>query len=346
LIRVLSPFTLLQAASLFDTTSRRMTDAWRIFRGDKSRHPETPLPPPPPWRDFSRTDDHRAATFQASDAEVRMVNASLYLRRPLLVTGPPGSGKSSLAYAVAEELQLGDVIRWSINSRSTLADGLYRYDAVARLRQASLDRARGGDAGEPEEESIGRYLTLGPLGTALLPRGRPRVLLIDEIDKSDIDLPNDLLHVFEEGRYEIPELVRLASERREVAILPVDGRSDADRVAIAAGRVAAREFPFVVITSNGERDLPPAFLRRCLRLDVPQPDAERIRSIVAAHLGDVKGTAVDELVDGFLRRREEGRLIAIDQLLSAVRLVTAEPFPGDDDWEFVREALLRELNPE
>lgn len=125
-----------------------------------------------------------------------MVNAALYLRRPLLVTGNPGTGKTSLAYSVAYELDLGEVLYWPITTRTTLKDGLYNYDAVGRLQDAKLN---------PDDSlnRIGKYITLGPLGTALLPSERPRVLLIDEIDKSDVDLPNDLLHVFENGEYTI-----------------------------------------------------------------------------------------------------------------------------------------------
>src|SRR4051794_20701301 len=115
------------------------TPDWKVFRGkgdphDGVRRLEKVLPP---WRDFDRRETDRAETYLASEREIQLVNAALYLRRPLLVTGPPGSGKSSLAYAVARELRLGPVIRWPINSRSTLAEGLYSYDAIARLRDAN-----------------------------------------------------------------------------------------------------------------------------------------------------------------------------------------------------------------
>jgi MoxR-like ATPase len=134
------------------------------------------------------------------------------LRRPLLVTGPPGSGKSSLAYAVARELRLGPVLRWNITSRATLHDGLYQYDPLSRLYAAGRAAAREvpPDDELPTDGGLQDHLRLGPLGTALLPYGRPRALLIDEIDKCDLDLPNDLLNILEEGQYEIPELVRAA----------------------------------------------------------------------------------------------------------------------------------------
>ena len=141
------------------------------------------------------------------------------------------------------ELKLGPVLYWPINSRSTLTEGLYGYDAIGRLHETSVQQASAagsGDthAGESEKHGtppdIGSYITLGPLGTALLPSDRPRVLLIDEIDKGDIDLPNDLLNIFEEGRYTIPELARLAERqpRVEVSTADPDGR-----VAITAGLI-------------------------------------------------------------------------------------------------------------
>jgi MoxR-like ATPase len=327
---------------------------WKIFRGDDAPHDGIGrLPPPPPWRDFRRLGDTRGTTYRPGEHEVEMVNAALYLRRPLLVTGAPGTGKSSLVYAVAHELGLGPVLRWSINSRSTLGEGLYQYDALARLRDANLEQlgqskgsgrflgigpvaaARGGD--------IGRYLKLGPLGTALLPSARPRVLLVDEIDKSDIDLPNDLLHVFEEGSYEIPELVRIADQSPEVAVLPEGGERAGDKVTIRGGRVRCDAFPFVVLTSNGERELPPAFLRRCLRLDLAAPGVDRLRQIVRAHLDGVDTKTVEGLLAAYVERRDAGHLLATDQLLNAIYLVAQGNLPEGSEKEDVLAALLREL---
>ncbi|MEU4134115.1 AAA family ATPase [Streptomyces wuyuanensis] len=295
-------------------------DGWRLFRGD-GRARETAFPEPPPWRRFDGaagaargTGAPRPLPYLIGDAEADVVNAALHLRRPLLVTGRPGTGKSSLAYAVAHELKLGRVLSWHVNSRATLQDALYRYDAIGRLRETSLRRDRGEEAGEPD---IGSYVRLGPLGTALVPASRPRVLLVDELDKGDVDLPNDLLGVFEEGEFEIPELARLPEEQAAVDVLTADPRA---RTRVVRGRVRCSEFPVVVITSNGERDFPPAFLRRCIRLDLPEPDEERLMEIVRAHLGGgAAPDGADELLHAFLARRGRGEL-ATDQLLNAVFL--------------------------
>ena len=327
---------------------------WKIFRGDDAPHDGIArLPPPPPWRDFALLADTRGATYRPGEHEVEMVNAALYLRRPLLVTGSPGTGKSSLVYAVARELGLGRVLRWSINSRSTLGEGLYQYDALARLRDANLEqlgRSKGaarflgfGPASEAQGGDIGRYLKLGPLGTALLPSPRPRVLLVDEIDKSDIDLPNDLLHVFEEGSYEIPELVRISDQMPEVDVLPEGGDGPDDKVTIRGGRVRCDAFPFVVLTSNGERELPPAFLRRCLRLDIAAPGVDRLRQIVRAHLEGVDTGTVEGLLAAYVERRDAGHLLATDQLLNAIYLVAQGNLPEGAEREDVMAALLREL---
>jgi MoxR-like ATPase len=164
---------------------------WLIFQGTEKPHDGIKnLPKPPKWREFGEEKEkQRGETFQVRRNEIELVNAALYLRRPLLVTGKPGTGKTSLAYKVAQELQLGSVLQWAITTRSTLQQGLYRYDAIARLQDAQ---------GKDNTRDIGKYIQLGPLGTALLPSPHPRVLLIDEIDKSDIDLPKDLLNIFEE----------------------------------------------------------------------------------------------------------------------------------------------------
>jgi MoxR-like ATPase len=325
---------------------------WKVFRGNDLPHDAiSRLPPPPPWRDFRKLGESRGSTYRPSEHEIEMVNAALYLRRPLLVTGTPGTGKSSLAYSVARELGLGPVLRWSINSRSTLVEGLYQYDALARLRDANLEElgqatSRANAAGTVETirgGDIGRYLKLGPLGTALLPDDRPRVLLVDELDKSDIDLPNDLLHVFEEGAYEIPELVRIADLAPEVAVLPDGVEGTGDKVTIRGGRVRCEAFPFVVLTSNGERELPPAFLRRCLRLDIAAPSEDRLRQIIQAHLDGVETGTVEKILADYIQRRDSGHLLATDQLLNAIYLVAQGNLPEGTERGDVLASLLREL---
>ncbi|MEU9308892.1 MoxR family ATPase [Streptomyces sp. NPDC048256] len=304
---------------------------WRLFRGDGVPR-AVALPAAPPWRRFGPTGAGRQELpYLIEPKHADVVNAALHLRRPLLVTGPAGTGKSSLARAVAHELRLGELLRWPINSRSTVKEALYQYDAIGRLRETTLSRDRG-----EREPSIGTFVRLGPLGTALVPSQVPRALLIDEMDKGDVDLPNDLLTVFEEGVFEIPELTRLPEDVTDIEVQTADHRGT---VPVHQGRVQCAEFPVVVITSNGERDFPPAFLRRCIRLDLPVPDEERLRRIVAAHLGQDALRAADDLLEAFLRRRVPGEL-ATDQLLNAVFLRAGGV---DLDAEGLLDAVLHQL---
>ncbi|WP_395107943.1 AAA family ATPase [Actinomadura sp. SCN-SB] len=310
---------------------------WLIYRGDGEPHDGIGrLPPPPPWRRFdpvrSRLGTERATTYRASTEEIELVNAALYLRRPLLVTGKPGTGKSTLAYSVAHELRLGDVLYWPITSRSTRQEGLYKYDAIARLQDTTFwERAAGAgealDAPDADPRDIGRYLRLGALGTAFLPGKQPRVLLIDELDKSDIDLPNDLLTLFEEGEYEIPELMRAAKRQPEVRVLTHDG---SEYATITGGKVRCEAFPLVIITSNEEREFPPAFLRRCLQLRIKPPDRERLTAIVRSHLGAELAAEGESLIEDFERRRADGDL-ATDQLLNAIYLNYYGSWPDGRD---------------
>jgi MoxR-like ATPase len=226
-----------------------------------------------------------------------------------------------------------------------LEEGLYHYDAIDRLREIKAASERGSDSTATED--LGRYIKLGPLGTALLPGDKPRVLLIDEIDKADIDLPNDLLHVFEEGEFEIRELVRIQSKMPQVKVMPARGRSEEDRIPIEGGWVRCSAFPLVVITSNSEREMPPALRRRCLSLTIEPPKAEELARIVEAHFDGIDPSKVDDVIKDFLRRREErGTILATDQLLSAIHIVTGERAPEGHDLERVLDIVLHELNQE
>jgi MoxR-like ATPase len=289
--------------------------------------------------------------------EVDMVNAALYLRRPLLVTGRPGTGKSSLAFRIAQELRLGRVLRWSITSRTTLKSGLYAYDAIGRAeaaatrqalamsgrltadQQPDLDASGVGNASV--EPPIGQFVRLGPLGTAFLPRRLPRVLLIDELDKSEADLPNDLLGIFEDGGFLVPELERVRSRWAEVSVFTADPTASA---AVVDGRVQCHAFPMVVITSNGEREFPPAFLRRCLQVEMREPDAEQLAAMVAAHLLDPDGTHRERLIQEFVEKSAAKGGLPADKLLDAIYLATSGAYrEGDTAWPRLVDALWRRL---
>jgi len=195
------------------------------------------------------------------------VNCALALERPLLVRGEPGTGKTQLAEALARALGLS-LIHWPVKSTTKAQDGLYVYDTVQRLYDSRF--------GDGDVRDIRRYIKLGPLGEAFAARDR-RVVLIDEVDKADLEFPNDLLHELDRMRF---------------------------RVAETGDEVVARERPVVVITSNAEKELPDAFLRRCVFHYIEFPDRELMARIVRVHHPDLADKLLDQTLGAFYQLRD------------------------------------------
>ena len=300
-----------------------MDTSWYIFTGDKEQkgidiNTLNEIAPAPSWR--KNRQNKTDFIYLPSEEEKAIVNASIYLRRPLLLTGKAGTGKSSLAYAIAEELGL-ELYHWAINSKTTLENGLYNYDAISRLQDAQLKKIQGDES----SDDITKYLKLAPLGKAFA-SNKKSVLLIDELDKSDIDLPNDLLHILEENRFEIDVLKRYSSEEA------INLGTEKNPIIIKNGEkeIDIDNFPIIIMTSNGERDFPPAFMRRCLHHKMELPTKERLLEIVTQHLklteDDENLAIVDEVVEAFVNRRDgvtdnrQKSELATDQLLNALYL--------------------------
>ncbi|MAN11102.1 AAA family ATPase [Sphingobium naphthae] len=235
-------------------------------------------------QDYVATDDLKVA-----------VNAAVLLRRPLLVKGEPGTGKTVLAQEIAQALD-APLIEWNVKSTTKAHQGLYEYDAVARLRDGQL--------GDPRVHDISNYIRKGKLWEAFTSPRLP-VLLIDEIDKADIEFPNDLLQ----------ELDRMAFHVYETG-----------------ETIAAAERPVVVITSNNEKELPDAFLRRCFFHYIKFPDRETMEKIVEVHFPGIQKILVSRAMEIFYEIRDVPGLKkkpSTSELLDWLKLLLAEDMPID-----------------
>ncbi|WP_461606278.1 AAA family ATPase [Aeromonas rivipollensis] len=228
--------------------------------------------------------------YLASRSLSMAVNAAIVLEKPLLIKGEPGTGKTVLAEAVAESLG-ADLISWHIKSTTKAQQGLYEYDAVARLRDSQL--------GDPRVEEIHHYIRRGKLWQAFAAEQRP-VLLIDEIDKADIEFPNDLLLELDRMEFDVYE---------------------------TGERIKARQRPVVIITSNNEKELPDAFLRRCFFHYIRFPDKAEMQAIVKLHHPNLKESLLAEAMDLFFELRNvEGlrKKPSTSELLDWIRLLLAD----------------------
>ena len=221
------------------------------------------------------------------------VNAAVTLRRPLLVKGEPGTGKTVLAHEIAKAVN-APLIEWNVKSTTKAQQGLYEYDAVARLRDGQL--------GDERVHDIANYIKKGKLWEAFTSEQLP-VLLIDEIDKADIEFPNDLLQELDRMSFDVYETHET---------------------------IAAKERPIVVITSNNEKELPDAFLRRCFFHYIKFPDRETMREIIEVHFPDIQKTLVTRAMDMFYELREVPGLKkkpSTSELLDWLKLLLNEDMP-------------------
>ena len=245
--------------------------------------------------------------YLPSDELVEAVNLSILLERPLLLKGVPGCGKTAVAAAVASELGL-PLERWPVKSTSRARDGLYVFDGLRRLHDAQLAAVQGasvqtdsGQQAKPNRAKLdaANYIRLGPLGRAFASETKT-VVLIDEIDKADIDFPNDLLNELDE-RYYVEEETGM--------------------------RVDAKQRPIVIVTSNDEKALPDAFLRRCVFHYIDFPDVARLRQILAAHFIDLSDEVAMLVIARFqeLRSTTRDKKPSTSELLDWVTVLQQHP---------------------
>ncbi|MEO8631349.1 MAG: MoxR family ATPase [Betaproteobacteria bacterium] len=234
-------------------------------------------------------------TYVATEDLTMAVNAAITLERPLLIKGEPGTGKTMLAIEVANALER-PLIQWHIKSTSKAQQGLYEYDAVSRLRDSQL--------GDPRVNDIANYIKRGPLWEAFdLPT--PSVVLIDEIDKADIEFPNDLLRELDRMEFYVYETQQL---------------------------VRAAHRPTIIITSNNEKELPDAFLRRCFFHYIKFPDTDTMERIVDVHFPDIKKHLLRAALEAFFQIRDVPGLKkkpSTSELLDWLKLLMAEDISPD-----------------
>jgi MoxR-like ATPase len=236
-----------------------------------------------------------SSTYVATEDLRLAVNAAITLSRPLLIKGEPGTGKTRLAEEVARGLGV-PLLEWHIKSTTKAQQGLYEYDAVSRLRDSQL--------GDPKVHDIANYIVPGMLWQAF-ESDTPVVLLIDEIDKADIEFPNDLLRELDRMEFYVYETRQL---------------------------VRAKQRPLVFITSNNEKDLPDAFLRRCFFHYIRFPDKETMEQIVAVHYPGIKKALLKEALEAFFAVREVPGLKkkpSTSELLDWLKLLLAEDIPPE-----------------
>ena len=224
------------------------------------------------------------------------VNAAISLEKPLLIKGEPGTGKTELARQVSDSLGLG-IIEWNIKSTTKAQQGLYEYDAVSRLRDSQL--------GDKKIENIGNYIKKGKIWNAFESKERS-VLLIDEIDKADIEFPNDLLQELDKMEFFVYE---------------------------TGETISASNRPIVIITSNNEKELPDAFLRRCFFHFIQFPEKEILEKIVNVHFPSVKSNLLEAALNQFFEVREVPGLKkkpSTSEMLDWLKLLLVEELEADD----------------
>jgi MoxR-like ATPase len=239
---------------------------------------------------FEGTDN-----YVATDDLMMAVNAAITLQRPLLIKGEPGTGKTMLALEVARALGR-PLHEWHIKSTTKAQHGLYEYDAVSRLRDSQL--------GDPKVKDIGNYIVQGMLWKAFESQ-TPAVLLIDEVDKADIEFPNDLLRELDRMEFYVYETQQL---------------------------IKARQRPLVIITSNNEKELPDAFLRRCFFHYIRFPDHGTMEKIINVHFPGIKKALLRQALEAFFEIREVPGLKkkpSTSELLDWLKLLMAEDIPPE-----------------